>query len=206
MPTADQEIDRLAEAVLAEARADAEQIRSGAQVKGEAVRQEARARANAEARDILQRATQEADRIRRQTLASAELKARLLGLEHREKLLDGVFEAAHIQLGSVSQWKDYDQVALQLAREAVTHLGAHEARIRADSVTRQHLAEPALGALSRELGVQLTLDGNLEHGLGVVVETTDGRMHYDNTFETRLARLRGSLRSAVHHILMGETL
>ena len=206
MPPVDNDIERLTQAVMDEARADAEQIRSEAQAKGETVRQKAQEQAEADAQDILKRASVEAERIRRQGLASAELKARLLHLDHRERLLQNVFDAARQQLGSVQQWKDYDQVALQLLREALVHLGASEAQIRADPTTQQYLTQPALETLSQELNVQLALAETLKNGLGIVVETRDGRMHYDNTLETRLARLHNSLRAAVNHILMGEAL
>ncbi len=206
MPPADKDIERLTQAVMGEAGADAEKIRSEAQVKAEAIRQKAKEEAEAQARDILKRAELEAERIHRQGLASAELKARLLHLDHREKLLQSVFDAARQQLGTVQQWKDYDQVALQLLREALVHLGADAAQIRADPTTRRYLTQPALEALSKELNMQLSLAEPLPQGLGIVVETRDGRMHYDNTFETRLSRLQSSLRAAVNHILMGEAL
>ncbi len=206
MPPADKDIERLSQAVMGEASADAEKIRSEAQAKAEAIRQKAREEAEAAAQDILKRAELEAERIHRQGLASAELKARLLNLDHREKLLQSVFDAARQQLSTVQQWKDYDQVALQLLREALVHLGADAAQIRADSTTREYLTQPVLEALSKELSVQLSVAEPLPQGLGIVVETRDGRMHYDNTFETRLSRLQSSLRAAVNHILMGEAL
>jgi len=206
MPPADKDIERLTQAVMGEASADAEKIRSEAQVKAEAIRQKAKEEAEADAQDILKRAGLEAERLHRQGLASAELKARLLHLGHREKLLQGVFEKARRQLPEVQQWKDYDLVALQLLREALVHLGASAAQIRADPATQKYLTPAALEALSKELKVELSLDGALDGRLGIVVETSDGRMHYDNTFETRLTRLQNSLRAAVNHILMGEAL
>jgi vacuolar-type H+-ATPase subunit E/Vma4 len=37
-----------------------------------------------------------------------------------------------------------------------------------------------------------------------VVNAAGGKLHYDNTLETRLSRLQGSLRSSVYKMLMGE--
>jgi vacuolar-type H+-ATPase subunit E/Vma4 len=45
---------------------------------------------------------------------------------------------------------------------------------------------------------------NLEEGTGVVVNAAGGKLHYDNTLETRLSRMQGSLRSSVYKVLMGE--
>jgi vacuolar-type H+-ATPase subunit E/Vma4 len=44
----------------------------------------------------------------------------------------------------------------------------------------------------------------IAEGTGVMVDADDGRLHYDNTLETRLGRLQGSLRSPVFRVLQGE--
>jgi len=44
----------------------------------------------------------------------------------------------------------------------------------------------------------------LEEGRGVVIDAADGRLHYDNTLETRLQRLQSTLRASVYKMLMGE--
>ena len=54
--------------------------------------------------------------------------------------------------------------------------------------------------------VTLTLGDRLETGTGIILATPDGRRRYDNTFETRLARMEDGLRTAVYHILMEDTL
>jgi vacuolar-type H+-ATPase subunit E/Vma4 len=36
------------------------------------------------------------------------------------------------------------------------------------------------------------------------VDAADGKLHYDNTLETRLHRLEGTLRSSVYKVLIGE--
>jgi vacuolar-type H+-ATPase subunit E/Vma4 len=71
-------------------------------------------------------------------------------------------------------------------------------------VTQDILKKGALDKISGELKGQFTLSDTLEEGLGVIVDAADGKLHYDNTLETRLDRLQGTLRSTVHKILMGE--
>jgi vacuolar-type H+-ATPase subunit E/Vma4 len=44
----------------------------------------------------------------------------------------------------------------------------------------------------------------LEEGIGVVVDAADGKLHYDNTLETRLDRLQSTLRASVYKVSMGE--
>ena len=37
-----------------------------------------------------------------------------------------------------------------------------------------------------------------------MLETPDGHRRYDNTLETRLARMKDDLRTPIYHILMGD--
>lgn len=60
--------------------------------------------------------------------------------------------------------------------------------------------------MSKELNITIRLGEPLKRGLGVMVETQDGHRQFDNTLETRLRRMKETLRSPVYHILMGEAL
>jgi len=201
---AEENIEPLTRAILKEAEVDAQQIREEAKAQADAIRKRGQEDAEKARREILDRAQQEADRLRSQTLAGAQLKARTMQLEHREKLLDRVFQAAREKLADVQKRQDYDQIAAQLLREALVQLRVNKAEIRADQATRAFLEKGTLNDLSSELKGQYTLADNLEEGTGIVVEAADGKLHYDNTLETRLQRLQSTLRSSVHKILMGE--
>jgi vacuolar-type H+-ATPase subunit E/Vma4 len=200
----EENMEPLSRAILKEAEADAQQMREEAKTKADAIRQRAQEDAEKARREILDKAQQEADRLRSQTVASAQLKARTMQLEQREKLLDRVFQAAREKLADVQKRPEYDQLAAMLLREALVQLRVNKAEIHADPTTRQLLEKKALGDISNELKGQFTVADNLEDGRGVVVDAGDGRLHYDNTLETRLQRLQSTLRSSVYKLLMGE--
>ncbi len=206
MKPEEENIEALSRVILQDARAEAEQIQLDAKTKADAIRQRAQEQAEAERRAILERASAEAERLRGQVIATAQLKARTLQLGHREKLLDKVFDAARQKLSSIQKRSDYDQVAAQLLREAVIQLKTSDAEVRADDATQKSLTAQALEQVSRELNARLSAGKALESGLGVVVDASEGRLHYDNTLETRLNRLQNALRSSVYHLLMGEKL
>jgi vacuolar-type H+-ATPase subunit E/Vma4 len=206
MKLVEENLQTLSRAIESEAHAEAEEILANAQAKVEAIRQRAQAQTAAERKEILERATEEAERLRSQTIATTQLKARTLQLERREKLLDNVFETARQQLPAVRQWTTYGEIAHQLLREALQHLGANPARILADEQTRVVLTDQVLTEISEELKVQVQLGEVLTQGIGVIVETPDGHRQYDNTLDARLNRLQNVLRPAVYHLLMGETL
>ncbi len=199
-------METLYQAVMSEARSEADQVLSEARAKAEAIKQNAQVQAEADRKGILERAALDAERTRRQAAATAQIRARSIELESREKVLNKVFETARQQLTSVQQWSDYEQTALLLLREALSRLGDNRAQIHADKITRQYLTAGVLEKMSKELNMELHLKEPLEQGTGVIVETEDGRRRYDNTLETRLNRMQDSLRSPVYHLLMGESL
>ena len=197
-------IQALSSAVLQEAQSRAEQIVAAAKVQAAQIRQEAEKQAAEERGRILAQAQQEAERIRREATAAAELQARMLRLERREKLLDRVFAAVRQQLPLVPQRQDYGEIVRALVLEAVKHIDSEVAEIQADPQTQPFLTADVLAALSRAGGVQLQLGPALTEGVGVIAQTPDGHRRYDNTLQARLSRRQDALRTAVYHILMGE--
>jgi vacuolar-type H+-ATPase subunit E/Vma4 len=204
MKNSPEDIEMLARAILTEARDESEQIKAEAAEKAEAVRKRAQEQAESERRMILDRANEDADRLRGQSAATAQLKVRSMKLEDREKLLDGVFEEVKKQLDAVKNRPDYDAIAALLLREALTQLRVKKAEVKADESTQKALKNGALDAISKELNGEFSLVGTLDEGTGIVVDAAGGKIHYDNTLETRLSRLQNTLRSSVYKVLMGE--
>jgi V/A-type H+/Na+-transporting ATPase subunit E len=204
MKTDAQDVEMLERAILTEARDEAEQIKAEAREKAEAIRKRAQEQAESERRAILERAKQDADRLRGQTVATAQLKARSVQLSKREQLLDSVFKAVKEKLPDIQKRSDYDAITAMLLREALTQLKVNKAQIRTDESTQKSLKKGALDEISKELKGEFTLGDALEEGAGVVVDAGDGKLHYDNTLETRLNRLQNTLRSAVYQMLTGE--
>jgi vacuolar-type H+-ATPase subunit E/Vma4 len=204
MKTEVEDIEMLERAILSEARDAAEQTKAEAQQKADAIRKRAQERAEQERKAILDQARQEVDRLRGQAVATAQLKARSLELAHREQLLDRVFKTVKEKLPEVQKRSDYDQIAAMLLREALVQLRVNKAQVRADKTTEDFLKKKAVNEISKELNGQFTLADSLEEGIGVVIDAADGKLHYDNTLETRLDRLQSTLRSSVYKALMGE--
>ncbi|HJR81587.1 MAG TPA: V-type ATP synthase subunit E family protein [Anaerolineales bacterium] len=204
MKTEVQDIEMLARAILTEARDEAEQIKAEAKEKADAIRRHAQEQAEVERKAILDRAREDAERLRGQAVATAQLKARSMQLTHREQLLDRVFKAVKEKLPEVQNHPEYDQISALLLREALTQLKVKKADIRADETTQKFLRRGALHEISKELDGEFKIAGELEEGTGVVVDAADGKIHYDNTLETRLSRLQSTLRSAVYQVLIGE--
>lgn len=201
MKTEAEDIELLARAIMAEARDESEQLYAEAREKADAIRKRAQEQAESERKVILARAKEDADRLRSQSSATTQLKARSSQLDQREKILNGVFDEVRKQLDAVKKRPDYGEIATMLAREALSQLRATEAEVRVDETTQKAFK---LDELSKELNGKFNFGEKLEEGTGVVVSAASGKLHYDNTLETRLSRLQSSLRSSVYKLLMGE--
>ncbi len=201
MKSEQEDIELLARAIMVEARDEAEQLHAEAKEKAEAIRKRAQEQAESERKVILARAKEDADRLRSQSSATSELKSRSTQLEQREKILNDVFEEVRKQLAAVKKRADYGAIAAMLAHEALSQLQVTDAEVLVDESTQKVLK---LEDLSKEFNGKFTFGKKLEEGTGVVVSAAGGKLHYDNTLETRLSRLQGSLRSSVYKALMGE--
>jgi len=206
MRTLEENIEMLSRSILSDANNDAEEILAAGRAKADAIRAHAQQQAEAERARILDQASREAERIRGQVVATTQMKSRTMLLEHREKLLDSVFKSAREQLPSLQEWSDYDEIALRLLHEALVQLKAKKVIIHADAKTQKLLTDAVIQKLAEEFKLTLTVGKPLESGFGVVIESADGHLTFDNTFETRLDRLQSMLRSPVYHLLMGETI
>ncbi len=198
-------IEMLERAILSEARDASEQIKAEAKQKVDAIRKRAQEQAEQESKSILDLARQDVERLRGQAAATAQMKARSVQLAHREQLLERVFKAVKEKLPEIQRRPEYEQIAAMLLREALVQLRVNKAEIRADKTTQNFLEKKALSEISSELNGQFTIAGVLEEDqTGVIVDAADGKLHYDNTFGTRLHRLQSTLRASVNKVLMGE--
>lgn len=204
MKPEEENIERLEKAILQEARDEAGQIKAEAQAKADEIRKRAQAQAESERKVILDRANEDVERLRGQSVASAQLKARTMQLEHREELLKKVFDAARNKLMDVKKRSNFEEIAVQLLREALTQLTVESAEVSADAETQKAL-QGQLDSISKEFNVNINLANTIE-GTGVIVDAANGKIHYDNTLETRLDRKQSELRSSVFQVLNGERL
>ncbi len=206
MKSTDEDIKVLSRAVISDAHTDAEESLTSARTKADEIRKQAMEQAASERARVLEKASAEAERVRSQAIATTQLKARTMQLEQREQLLESVFDSAQQKLSTVQRSTDYEKTAHLLLREALVQLGAKKAVVKADEVTRKFFTSSIIDKIVKDLGIQVIIGEALKQGTGVIVETEDGHRQYDNTLETRLRRMQDTLRSPVHHILMGESL
>ncbi|MEJ2665856.1 MAG: V-type ATP synthase subunit E family protein [Deinococcales bacterium] len=146
----------------------------------------------------------EANALRERLLAVGEMQAQRLMLEHREALLDAVWEETRRRLEAHTRDpSSYLATLRRLAALAARTLACDDIELATEPRGRALLTPERLEAWGREDGVRYRLaDAPLEASGGL--EASAGRLRFDATFEARLAHAREALREAVAARLLGD--
>jgi V/A-type H+-transporting ATPase subunit E len=188
-------VEQLAQAVLAQAKAEAKKIKATAEAAAHQLVDDAERQAKRRQEDA---AVAEAARVERQNafvLAATRLEARRRILEAREQLVDRVFTAVEQRLRAIRKDPAYPRVLTKLVDEGVSALEG-ETLIVAVGSEDHNIASQALSAATTAGGrIEVRADEHI-HG-GCVVTQSDGRALYDNSFSSILERHRPRLRALV---------
>jgi V/A-type H+-transporting ATPase subunit E len=147
---------------------------------------------------ILQTGTKQAESLKRQIVGAAELEVRNSQLKAMEDAVNEVFGMA---VGSIPKTSPvrYEKSIIKLIKEGIDVIGPR-ASVTCSAGDRKVVAS-AVRKLSKGR-VKLALDPkSLNAVRGVVLTTADGSIRFDNTFETRLERMKPVLRKEVAALL-----
>ena len=200
----DERIEDLSRAIIEEAHADAEMLKSVAKLKVNVVLEAGQKQAEKIRTEILENAKLEAERLKEERLAEVAIKAKIEWLEKREELLETVFRTVRLRCKSLLESDEYPQALQGLIMDAVGQLQSNQVWLHLDSASRSLLDEKSLDVISESLGVEMHVGDDLTDSIGVIAKDALGHRIFDNTLETRLNRQMESLRSDVYKILMGE--
>lgn len=138
----------------------------------------------------------EIERHQRLYRAREEVKAGLARV--REEYLQRAVAAARGELARQRDQGGYPEVLERLVREALEALGEDGARVHVDPRD-----EAPVRALLARLPDGPLMTPDLETAGGVVVDSADGRIRVDNTFDSRLARAGEVYRRELYDRLYG---
>ncbi|MGO8705638.1 MAG: V-type ATP synthase subunit E [Candidatus Brocadiia bacterium] len=199
----------LADEILQDAKRKAEDIQSAAKAEAGKILAQAKATAQSEAEKILAEHRARAGKRAAMTLQMVEQQVARGKLHARDTVIQSALEQAAVRLMEISG-EAYKQDVVRLAAAAARQMPAGDLTVKVTAAPGANLDESSLAseiaaALQKE-GKTVNLSVKVRSGpaRGVVVESADGKLRWDNTFEERLRRLRPGLQRLTIPILFEE--
>ncbi len=200
-----------AELIIQEINREAEQkiqyILSEAREEAEKLKEEARKRAEARAEWILRKAKTQAEIEKQRIIANAKLEVRKRKLAVQEEYIRRVIEELKNRLANLPD-EEYFPILVELTAKAVDELGTDSVVLRSNERTLKLIVErlsdfkeKLAGRLGKQ--VEVTIGEPVQTIGGVIVESPDGSVRVDNTFEARIERFESELRAAIAKTLFG---
>ena len=189
--------DKLKQELLADANAQAAEIIARAQEEADKMIAQARQNAAEKREARLAVATEEAERQCRSIFADIDLETSRRWLRKQESCIDELLQTA---LAKADKAEGFDRAAslASLAKEALAAIGDRDCAVSFNPADEEIVTRDWLQKLSREifpgstsvyvLKADPSIDG------GIVLETKDGARQVDNSYKTRLQRMKDSLR------------
>lgn len=202
----DERIENFSQAILGEANAEAEKMRTEAKAKETEILKEGQLRAERIRTELLEKAKTVGERLSEEQLAEVKIKAKIEWMERREKLLESVFQTARAGIKGLIDTPEYPQALLGLITDAIRQVQSKKVVLHLDHASLGFINKDILNNLRSNLGVEIELGDEIQSGIGVIVSDIDGHRIFDNTLESRLNRKMENLRSEVYKILMEEEL
>jgi V/A-type H+-transporting ATPase subunit E len=200
-----------AELIIQEINREAEQkigyILSEAQREAERLKEEAKKRAEAKAEWILRKAKTQAEIEKQRIIANAKLEVRKRKLAVQEELISQVIESLKERLANLPE-DEYFPMLVELTVKAVEELGVDKVVVRSNERTLKLIVERLTEfreKLKEALGkdVEVIIGEPVQTIGGVIVESADGKVRVDNTFEARIERFESELRATIAKALFG---
>lgn len=199
----DSNVDPLAQAILAQAEAEAKKIKETAEVTAQQLVAEAEQQAGKQREAVL---LAEADRTKREsasTLAAARLETRRRILETREELIDRVFARVEERFERIRKDPAYGRILIDLAREGVAAFEGENFIVAVMPDDCDFASQALNSVLIEGKRIEVRPDEQVRGG-GCIIWQSDRRSFYDNTFGSIIARHRLRLRMLVAEILWGK--
>ena len=189
--------DKLKQELLADANAQAAEIMARAQEEADRMIEQARRHAAERREARLAAAMEEAEKRCRSIFADVELETSRRWLRKQEACIDELLQTA---LAKADKAEGFDRASslASLAKEALAAIGDRDCSVFFNPADEVVVTRDWLQKLSREvypgstsvyvLKADPSIDG------GIVLETKDGVRQVDNSYRTRLLRMKDGLR------------
>ena len=201
---ADQEVasEILCREIQAQAENEASGILEQAEKEAEKIRKQAAQDAEKDQEKALEDARDQAAAIRKKLLSSVHLEVKKQTLNNREAIFDRMFKEVRKKLKDFRSRPEYVEFLKSCVIEGVMAIETDTILIRCSQIEKERLSPDEIQSIQKMLsdkGRQCRLelaDSGDDEG-GVLVQSADGRMRFDNRFSARIRRMEHRLRLEV---------
>ncbi len=200
--------DKIVQEIVRVADVQVTEILQEARIDAEAIRRDAEKKAESEKQAILVKGQQLAERERQRVLADAKIRVKREIFDVKEDLIKEAFGEAEKRLTRLADTPEYSDILGKLIVESGAVVGGGSLEVLAREQDKSLLPKDTLTGLSKKISktakkkTTLSLSEKTIATIGgVVVRSKDGTIEADNTFESRISRLRSELRFKVAEIL-----
>ncbi|HLN44179.1 MAG TPA: V-type ATP synthase subunit E family protein [Candidatus Sulfotelmatobacter sp.] len=197
-------LSAIADEVLADIQKDVETQMATSKEEAKKILKTAREESDKNYQSIINQAKMNAEAEKRRIISLTEVETRSQLLETKQLLVNQAFNEALNKLNEFVKTDDYHQYLFDLIEKATKRIRSKKLIIHVNANDKSWLTQN-LDALCRRLRLELQLSNQIENCIGgCKIETIDGRVIYDETFDNRLEELKPELRVEVAKILFGE--
>jgi len=193
--------DLLRREIIDQSTAEARALIDKAEKEKAALLAEARSAAEKIHAEKIRKAQAEAEAIRRRILSGVHLEMKKRTLSAREEAVRRMLGMVREKMEAFRRSEAYDPFLKQWVAEGALALDSEDIIVTAGGVEKTRLEKDALSRIAENLNrngkaVRLTLSKDTLPEGGVVLDTSDGRTRFDNSFSARLRRTQDAMRRA----------
>ncbi|RLE53069.1 MAG: hypothetical protein DRJ33_02050 [Candidatus Methanomethylicota archaeon] len=199
-------LSAIVEEIVNDVKSSISKVLNEAEQRGLQTLNDAKERAKNIFEEHLNTAKLKAETEKRKIISSAEVEARIGILQARDEIIKRVFNEALIKLKEYVKTDEYyDKCLPRLISEGAKYIKCEKVILHLNKNDMKKFNEQLLRKLSSDIGIDITLSNKpIACVGGVIVESPDGKLSYDNTFEKILRELEPKLRVKLADMLFKE--
>ncbi|RLG92692.1 MAG: hypothetical protein DRO36_00615 [Candidatus Hecatellales archaeon] len=197
-------IPKIGEEILAEAQAEAKRRIEEAEKEAKEKIEKVKVEAEKEAETVKAKALEEIKTLEGRRLSEARRVASIKMLEEKNNLIGKAFQEALKKLEKTVESEAYIKSLCSIIETTALQLGEAEVRVRLNSKDLKRKNE-ILKNLKLPSNLKITVDNTPINTVGgCILETLDGKIRIDETFEARVAAAEKAIKKEIAKILFAE--
>ena len=197
-------IPKIGEEILAEAQAEAKRRIEEAEKEAKEKIEKVKVEAEKEAETVKAKALEEIKTLEGRRLSEARRVASIKILEEKNNLIGKAFQEALKKLEKTVESEAYIKSLCSIIETTAPQLGEAEVRVRLNSKDLKRKNE-ILKNLKLPSNLKITVDNTPINTVGgCILETLDGKIRIDETFEARVAAAEKAIKKEIAKILFAE--